>query len=214
MKLTKVVLLLVIFFGSCEILNNSNSITFSVIGDNGTITAKVGSTTINSGDTVGENEQVTFTATPDQNFIVKEWTVNGDSKEHTSPTLYITPTKDINVTVAFQAFIVGKWNIDKITSTIYVDGVLLQIPGFTNPTVQTNLGWIEFKEGGSGVDDVGDTFTWTLSGDNLTVTDDDGSFTMKLTTKEDEKIVGEWTETEIEDGVEWSVKMEIEMSKM
>ncbi|HPE19546.1 MAG TPA: hypothetical protein PLM76_12980 [Tenuifilaceae bacterium] len=113
-----------------------------------------------------------------------------------------------------EDFLIGKWNIDKTTTSIYVEDILLQFPGLTNPSVQTNLGWIEFKEGGSGVDDVGATFTWTLSGDNLTVTDDDGSITMKLTTKEDEKIVGEWTEVEDVEGVEWSVETIIELSKL
>ncbi len=37
---------------------------------------------------------------------------------------------------------------------------------------------------------------------------------MKLTTKEDEKIVGEWTEVEDVEGVEWSVETIIELSKL
>ena len=52
-------------------------IDFGVDGGNGTLTAKVDGSEINSGDTVEHGKTVIFTATPDTNFAVDKWTNGG-----------------------------------------------------------------------------------------------------------------------------------------
>lgn len=111
-----------------------------------------------------------------------------------------------------EDFLIGKWNIDKMKYSFTLGGENFS---FTmTDSAEDDLGWVEFKEGGSGTDDAGDAFTWTLSGDNLTITDSEETITMELTTKEDEKIVGVWTATETEGGETITVSYEIEMSKI
>lgn len=105
-----------------------------------------------------------------------------------------------------DAFLIGKWNVDKLTYSFTFMGV-----PFTE--TETNVGWIEFKSGGSGVDNEGGTFTWSFSDDKLTITDDEATFTMKLTTKEKKKIVGEWSQTETIEGFEITMNFVIEMTK-
>lgn len=105
--------------------------------------------------------------------------------------------------------IIGKWNVDKTTLTYSLNGV-----PFGEPEVSTNDGWIEFKSGGTGIDDYGDEFTWTLSGNDLTITYEQETFTLKLTTKEKEKVVGEMTESYTESNITVEVKMVIELSKL
>jgi hypothetical protein len=115
--------------------------------------------------------------------------------------------------------IVGKWNIDKVTTTMFINGVQ-----FGDPDIDTNDGWIQFNSDKTGVEQDGDTFTWSLIGDNLTITwndpDEDQipTMTLKLTTKEAKKVVAEGSFT-MED--EWegqaitlTVTMVIELSKI
>lgn len=108
--------------------------------------------------------------------------------------------------------IVGKWNIDKMAfeMTMVVDGETQ-----TETGTETNQGWIEFNSGGTGIDDAGDSFTWTLSGDELTISEEgEDSFTMTLTTLTEDKIVGEWTDQDEWDGVDVTTNITIELSRM
>lgn len=84
--------------------------------------------------------------------------------------------------------IVGTWNVDKVE--IYFEGELMQ-------TIE-NDGTFTFNADGTGtvIDDEGtDTFEWSLSGDKLTITDDEGTIVVTLTTMEGNKMVGEFEET-------------------
>lgn len=56
----------------------SCSVTFSVVGYGGTITASVEGTTINSGDAVEVGEDIVFIADPDEGYQVKKWIVNNE----------------------------------------------------------------------------------------------------------------------------------------
>ena len=113
---------------------------------------------------------------------------------------------------------VGKWNVDKVTTTAFLNGQQV------HHEEETNQGWIQFFSGNTGVDDDGGTFQWSLSGDNLTITFDDpdegemASFTFKLTTKTLQKIVAESTfeeSYEIEGQVYTvSVNLILELSKL
>ena len=113
---------------------------------------------------------------------------------------------------------VGKLNVDKVTTTAFLNGQQV------HHEEETNQGWIQFFSGNTGVDDDGGTFQWSLSGDNLTITFDDpdegemASFTFKLTTKTLQKIVAESTfeeSYEIEGQVYTvSVNLILELSKL
>ncbi|MGI6319455.1 MAG: T9SS type A sorting domain-containing protein [Bacteroidales bacterium] len=80
------------------------AVTFAVEGDNGAIVATVDETEIDSGDLVEAGKDVVFTATPEDGFQVKEWTINGDVvADNTTNTLNVTVTEEITVKVEFEA---------------------------------------------------------------------------------------------------------------
>ena len=62
--------------------------------DGGSVTAKAGSTAIASGDTVMEGTSVTFTATPEKNYIFSAW--SGASNSTTTP---VSVTANSNITI-------------------------------------------------------------------------------------------------------------------
>ncbi|MDR9858911.1 InlB B-repeat-containing protein [Treponema socranskii] len=78
------------------------SITFSVDGTHGTLTAKVGGTEINSGDKVEQGKTIVFTATPDSGFHVKGWTLDGNAVNGTNNSYSFTVTKPATVKVSFE----------------------------------------------------------------------------------------------------------------
>ncbi|MGB9745842.1 MAG: hypothetical protein ACPLXM_02820 [Bacteroidales bacterium] len=108
--------------------------------------------------------------------------------------------------------ILGKWNIDKITMSYYQGSTLVQTMSQVD-SPDNDLGWVEFKDGGTGSDNEGGTFTWTLSGSNLTVVTDNETLALKLTTKEKKKLVGEATETINEGEATYTLKTVIELSR-
>ena len=55
--------------------NQNHTVTYSVTGANGTLTAAQNGTEINSGTSVAQGSAVTFTAHPAENYVVKQWTV-------------------------------------------------------------------------------------------------------------------------------------------
>lgn len=105
--------------------------------------------------------------------------------------------------------IVGKWNIDKTTLSLTLNGVPLG-----EDEVTLNDGWVEFESDGTGVDDTNETFNWTLSGSDLTITYVDETMVLKLTTKEKNKVVGEYSESYTEDGLTIAMKMVIELRRL
>lgn len=108
--------------------------------------------------------------------------------------------------------IIGKWNIDKITMSYYQGSTLVQTYSQVD-SPENDLGWVEFKDGGTGVDNENGTFTWTLSGNNLTVVSENETLDLKLTTKEKKKLVGEATQTITEENVTYTLKTVIELSR-
>lgn len=82
------------------------TITFNVEGTpaNGTLTAKVGETTKTSPiSDMEESTVVTFTATPDAGYKVKEWKVDNDVQSNTENTYtYTVGQKDAKITVSFE----------------------------------------------------------------------------------------------------------------
>jgi hypothetical protein len=86
--------------------------------------------------------------------------------------------------------ITGTWNIDKIE--VFMGGELIE------EFSETNAGTVTFNANGTGstTDFEGThSFTWSLSGDKLTVTDEDGPVAMTLTTMEPKRMVAEFKET-------------------
>lgn|GEM_PF-3501568 len=81
-----------------------HTVTFSVGAGNGTLTATVDGTGITSGAQVLEGANVIFTATPSENYQVKEWTVNGTVVVNETGTTYTLENLTANaaVTVVFE----------------------------------------------------------------------------------------------------------------
>ena len=80
------------------------TVTFGVDGTNGMLKAEVDGNEIHSGDKVTQGKTVTFTATPNSGYKVKEWKVGNDIVTgHTSNTYICTVTKAVTVKVSFLA---------------------------------------------------------------------------------------------------------------
>ena len=71
-------------------------------GTGGTLSATVDGVELNNGDNVEQGKAVTFTATPNPNFKVKSWTIDGTTTETTEVKKELTINKATNVEVVFQ----------------------------------------------------------------------------------------------------------------
>ena len=86
------------------------AVTFGVDGGNGTLTAKVDGSGINSGDTVEQGKTVVFTAEPaGSNYAVEKWTNNGTviAGAGTNTTYNHTVTAAANIKVKFKSTYTG-----------------------------------------------------------------------------------------------------------
>ena len=79
-------------------------VNFSVVGTNGTLTAKVDNVAINSGDAVEEGKDVEFTAAPANGYRVKQWTVNSSVIPSVTTNVYTVTNilAETNVNVEFE----------------------------------------------------------------------------------------------------------------
>lgn len=68
----------------------------------GTVSAKHNGADFNSGTTVTEGDEVTFTAKPKSGYALSDWTVNGVSASSTANLYTITVQKDTTVTANFK----------------------------------------------------------------------------------------------------------------
>ena len=81
-----------------------HTVTFSVEGGNGTLKAMVDGSEIYTGDKVEQDKIVTFTATPNSDYKVKEWKVDDAVVTGNASTTYThTVTKAIEVKVSFES---------------------------------------------------------------------------------------------------------------
>ena len=81
-----------------------HTVTFSVEGGNGTLKAMVDGSEIYTGDKVEQDKIVTFTATPNSDYKVKEWKVDDAVVTGNASTTYThTVTKGIEVKVSFES---------------------------------------------------------------------------------------------------------------
>ena len=80
-----------------------HKITFKVLGSNGWFKAMVGEVEITSGREIEEGKVITFTATPDATYRVKEWKVDNATIEGNKTNTYThTVTKPCAITVSFE----------------------------------------------------------------------------------------------------------------
>ena len=79
------------------------TVRFGVNGTGGTIKAEVDGSEISSGDMVGKDKTVKFTATPDSGYAVEKWTKGGSLIVGETATVYThTVTADANIAVHFK----------------------------------------------------------------------------------------------------------------
>lgn len=86
-------------FKAIEVAPTTYTLTYSVIGEGGTLTA-----TVESGSSVAPNTLVTFTATPSLGYEVKEWRVDGEitgNLVNPETTIERRISQDATVTVEF-----------------------------------------------------------------------------------------------------------------
>ena len=170
------------------------TVTFSVVdtngdeagGTNGTLTAtaeRKGKTYegFGSGSTVYEGATVTFTATPDEDYRVKEWQVDDAvyTAAGTNTTFTLRPTKDTKVTVQFTPLgdkltfnaeddngIIKSVKVGDETVN-FSDGFTLNSGAAVTVTAKPNVGYEvkEWKVNGTVVTDAaGNTYTYTAEG--------------------------------------------------
>ena len=105
-------------FEKCEY-----TITFAVEGEHGSVTAKKkDGSDFTSGSKAFYGEELLFTAVPDTDYKVREWTVNGKSAG-TDTAYRLTVTNDITVSVKFKSVLIalhGDERIDEAASG-YID---------------------------------------------------------------------------------------------
>lgn len=97
----------------------------------------------------------------------------------------------------------GTWNVDKVET--YMGGELIE--------TDENEGTVTFNSDGTGSaidDEETDEFNWTLIDDTLTLVFDDETTILNLTTKTEDKMVGEFEET----WEEVTYKVVISMTKL
>lgn len=80
----------------------THTVTFSVAGGTGTLTAKVDSRDIQSGDGVEQGKTVIFTANPAEGWEVEGWTFNGNAANGTSTSASLIVNEPKTVTVKFK----------------------------------------------------------------------------------------------------------------
>ncbi len=113
---------------------NTYEVTFSVKTGNGSIFATDDGTTIASGDAVEEGSKVVFTATPVQDWQIKDWYINGSSIGSTNETYTIDSlSSDINITVEFEEIPPATYEVT-FKETNKLDGVSIQLYSDANRT--------------------------------------------------------------------------------
>ena len=94
-------------------------VNFSVVNGNGSVSAMVNDSEINPGDYIEPSGSVVFTASPDNAYLVKEWTVNGtivaDNKTNTLTVSDIQ--EETTVTVEFEVDPTPQFTLNYTTAT-------------------------------------------------------------------------------------------------
>jgi M6 family metalloprotease-like protein len=87
------------------ILGEFNTVTYSVTDGGGMLAAKVNDIAINSGDAIPAGETIVFTASPHRDFIISEWSLNGQVIEEHMEHNYVLDhlEGDVDLTVSFTS---------------------------------------------------------------------------------------------------------------
>jgi hypothetical protein len=154
-----------------EIPAATYTVTFNVDGGNGSLVAEVGGTQIYSGDDVEEGSDIVFTATPDNNYEVFDWYVNGSPQSVTNEQFtYSDLQENINVTVEFEEIPAATYTV-----TFNVDG--------GNGSLMAEVGGTQIYSGddveeGSDIvftatpDNNYEVFEWYVNGSPQSITDE------------------------------------------
>ena len=124
--------------------SQNRTVTFSADEStpNGTVTAQQNGQSLNSGVSVAHGSSVTFTAGPDQGYVVESWVVNGrveqnpDGTHYTGTTLEREITEDTEVKVTFTAeeqYAVSYEVVDENNQP--VSGMAVTVEGLTDGKV-------------------------------------------------------------------------------
>ena len=122
------------------------TIYFGVDGANGTLKAIVSDKEITSGGEVEEGKEVTFTATANDGYEVKEWKVNGKpiAEAGTKMEYKHTVTKPATITVNFEFIPKAILTLESGKNTVKVkaktsDGKPITVEGCNEPTLASDL---------------------------------------------------------------------------
>ncbi|MGI6618450.1 MAG: InlB B-repeat-containing protein [Bacillota bacterium] len=94
-----------------------HTVTFSVTGGNGTLSAVVDDAAITSGEKVEQGKSVVFTAEPGEGYQVKGWTVNGKVVEGNKTNVLTIPTVTADMTIAVEFEEIVSATINPTTGT-------------------------------------------------------------------------------------------------
>ena len=91
------------------------TLNYSVVNGNGTLRAKVGTTSVANGTNVEEGKSVVLTASPVTGFRVKEWLDNGVAVNENNKTYEIgSMTEAHNITVEFEEATYEPWDAEDV----------------------------------------------------------------------------------------------------
>ena len=137
------------------------TVTFSVDGGGGTLTAKIGETEIKTDTTVEQGKTVTFTAMPDKGYKVKGWTLDGNAVNGTAETYTLTVTQPATITVSFEpkkailTLEAGKNTVKVKAKT--ADGSAIKVKGCNETELASNVETtLTAKEAGTQITLIGD----------------------------------------------------------
>ncbi|NLF43002.1 MAG: T9SS type A sorting domain-containing protein, partial [Bacteroidales bacterium] len=117
--------------------NTVYTVTYSVIGGNGSLAATVNGTAISSGSSVVAGSDVVFTATPANGYKVKEWKANGTVVSGNTSNNYTVEDIAANTTVnvEFELITYTLTFIVKATDNTLLEGASINI---NSETIVTN----------------------------------------------------------------------------
>jgi len=136
--------------------NTVYTVTYSVVGGNGSLSATVNGTAISSGSSVVAGSDVVFTATPTSGYKVKEWKVNGTVVSGNISNNYTVEEIAANTTVSveFELITYTLTFIVKATDNTLLEGASISI---NSETIVTNA------SGEATIDLAPGTYDYTVS---------------------------------------------------
>ena len=156
-------------FEKCEY-----TITFTVEGEHGSVTAKKKGSDFTSGSKAFYGDELLFTAVPDTDYKVREWTVNGQSVG-TDTAYRLTVTNDITVSVKFKgALFITLHGDDRVDET--ASGYINIAKGETWAQVKTQMEAALILKGVWQGGDYG-AYQWKLNDKDGSLLDDNYTFT-------------------------------------